>query len=196
MRLWPGGLCVSRSIGDLDAGSEVVPVPHIRQVGAEQCVISYLALTRCPSSAQTTELPYQFLTWPGLLLAGLPCGPFNLHPFPDAAGCTPGMMQSLTWRCRPGSQVLLPVEGCRVVMASDGLWDVLTFTKALKLTRSKPTGAAASALVTAVSRDLRTLDDASIIIVDMLPTEGTSFPTVALRANPNKPGACVPGAAG
>jgi serine/threonine protein phosphatase PrpC len=26
-------------------------------------------------------------------------------------------------------QVILPVEGCRVVMASDGLWDVLTFTK-------------------------------------------------------------------
>ena len=32
LRLWPGGLCVSRSLGDLDAGSEVVPVPHIRQV--------------------------------------------------------------------------------------------------------------------------------------------------------------------
>ncbi len=34
LRLWPGGLCVSRSIGDLDAGAEVVPVPHIRQVRA------------------------------------------------------------------------------------------------------------------------------------------------------------------
>lgn len=32
LRLWPGGLCVSRSVGDLDAGPEVVPVPHIRQV--------------------------------------------------------------------------------------------------------------------------------------------------------------------
>jgi hypothetical protein len=38
MRLWPGGLCVSRSIGDLDAGAEVVPVPHIRQVGVYWCV--------------------------------------------------------------------------------------------------------------------------------------------------------------
>jgi hypothetical protein len=56
--------------------------------------------------------------------------------------------------------------------------------QALKLTRSKPTGAAASTLVTAVSRDLRTMDDASIIIIDMLPSEGTSFPTVALKANP------------
>lgn len=32
LRLWPGGLCVSRAIGDLDAGPEVMPVPHIRQV--------------------------------------------------------------------------------------------------------------------------------------------------------------------
>ncbi|GFH28620.1 PPM-type phosphatase domain-containing protein [Haematococcus lacustris] len=111
IRLWPGGLCVSRAVGDLDAGPEVVPIPHIRQI-------------------------------------------------------------------------ILPVEGCRVVMASDGLWDVLSFTKAIKLTRSKPTGAAASTLVSAVSRDLRTMDDASIVIIDILPSEGTSFPTVALKATP------------
>lgn len=111
LRLWPGGLCVSRSVGDLDAGAEVVPVPHIRQL-------------------------------------------------------------------------ILPREGCRVIMASDGLWDVLSYSKALKMTRSKPTGAAASTLITAVSRDLRTLDDASIVVIDLLPSESTSFPTVALRANP------------
>lgn len=41
LRLWPGGLCVSRSVGDLDAGPEVVPLPHIRQVrsaGIRVCV--------------------------------------------------------------------------------------------------------------------------------------------------------------
>ena len=75
----------------------------------------------------------------------------------------------------------MPVEGCRVLMASDGLWDVLSFSKAVKLTRTKPTGAAASALVNAVSRDLRTLDDASIVVIDILPTAHTSFPTVALK---------------
>lgn len=111
LRLWPGGLCVSRSVGDLDAGAEVVPVPHIRQI-------------------------------------------------------------------------MLPRDGCRVIMASDGLWDVLSYAKVLKLTRSKPTSAAASTLITAVSRDLRTLDDASIIVIDLLPSEATSFPTVALRATP------------
>ena len=32
LRIWPGGLCVSRSIGDVDAGPEIVPLPHIKQV--------------------------------------------------------------------------------------------------------------------------------------------------------------------
>jgi len=33
LRMWPGGLCVSRSIGDMDTGPLVVPLPHVRQVG-------------------------------------------------------------------------------------------------------------------------------------------------------------------
>jgi len=32
LRIWPGGLCVSRSIGDSDAGPEIVPLPHVKQV--------------------------------------------------------------------------------------------------------------------------------------------------------------------
>lgn len=32
MRCWPGGLCLSRSIGDMDIGEFVVPVPHVKQV--------------------------------------------------------------------------------------------------------------------------------------------------------------------
>jgi Protein phosphatase 2C len=32
LRVWPGGLCVSRSIGDIDVGVDIVPVPHVKQV--------------------------------------------------------------------------------------------------------------------------------------------------------------------
>ncbi|CAN0922281.1 Probable protein phosphatase 2C 12 [Linum grandiflorum] len=32
LRCWPGGLCLSRSIGDLDVGEYIVPVPHVKQV--------------------------------------------------------------------------------------------------------------------------------------------------------------------
>ena len=32
LRVWPGGLCVSRSIGDADAGPDIISLPHIKQV--------------------------------------------------------------------------------------------------------------------------------------------------------------------
>jgi len=32
LRCWPGGLCLSRSIGDRDVGEFIVPVPYVKQV--------------------------------------------------------------------------------------------------------------------------------------------------------------------
>ncbi|KAH7542990.1 hypothetical protein FEM48_Zijuj02G0134500 [Ziziphus jujuba var. spinosa] len=32
LRCWPGGLCLSRSIGDTDVGEFIVPIPHVKQV--------------------------------------------------------------------------------------------------------------------------------------------------------------------
>lgn len=32
LRCWPGGLCLSRSIGDIDVGEFIVPIPHVKQV--------------------------------------------------------------------------------------------------------------------------------------------------------------------
>lgn len=32
LRCWPGGLANSRAIGDIDAGAQVIPHPHIKQV--------------------------------------------------------------------------------------------------------------------------------------------------------------------
>ncbi|KAK1317037.1 putative protein phosphatase 2C 33 [Acorus calamus] len=32
LRCWPGGLCLSRSIGDMDVGEFIVPVPHVKQI--------------------------------------------------------------------------------------------------------------------------------------------------------------------
>ena len=36
LRCWPGGLALSRSIGDVKAGSHIIPCPHISQVAARQ----------------------------------------------------------------------------------------------------------------------------------------------------------------
>ncbi|CAH9054068.1 unnamed protein product [Cuscuta europaea] len=32
LRCWPGGLCLSRSIGDMDIGEFIVPIPYVKQV--------------------------------------------------------------------------------------------------------------------------------------------------------------------
>ncbi|KAJ8480000.1 hypothetical protein OPV22_023727 [Ensete ventricosum] len=32
LRCWPGGLCLSRSVGDMDVGEYIIPVPHVKQV--------------------------------------------------------------------------------------------------------------------------------------------------------------------
>jgi hypothetical protein len=32
LRCWPGGLCLSRSIGDQDVGEFIVPVPLVKQI--------------------------------------------------------------------------------------------------------------------------------------------------------------------
>lgn len=47
LRLWPGGLCVSRSVGDLDAGPEVMPLPNIRQVCAPARACSSARINVC-----------------------------------------------------------------------------------------------------------------------------------------------------
>jgi serine/threonine protein phosphatase PrpC len=109
MRIWPGGLCVARSIGDIDAGPEILPLPHIRH-----CII--------------------------------------------------------------------PEEGCRVIISSDGLWDVISLGRAVKETRSKTTKEAAHALIECVQRDLRFQDDTTVIVIDMLPDKDTTFPMVAQKA--------------
>lgn len=37
LRCWPGGLCLSRSIGDMDVGEFIVPVPYVKQVKLSSC---------------------------------------------------------------------------------------------------------------------------------------------------------------
>lgn len=34
LRVWPGGLCLSRAIGDFDVGKSILPFPHVKQVRA------------------------------------------------------------------------------------------------------------------------------------------------------------------
>jgi serine/threonine protein phosphatase PrpC len=50
-------------------------------------------------------------------------------------------------------QLLVPSQGIRLVLASDGLWDLMTPDKAAKIVRQMVTEDAASALVAAAAAD-------------------------------------------
>ena len=39
LRVWPGGVAVSRSVGDFECGSHVLPVPHIRRVNVKSLLL-------------------------------------------------------------------------------------------------------------------------------------------------------------
>ncbi|EMS65150.1 putative protein phosphatase 2C 69 [Triticum urartu] len=114
LRCWPGGLCLSRSIGDMDVGECIIPVPHVKQVK-------------------------------------------------------------------------LSNAGGRIIIASDGVWDDLTFEMALECSRGYPSDIAANRIVNTqtsgpsfrdifsylkeatLPRGLR--DDTTCIVVDILPPE-------------------------
>lgn len=73
-------------------------------------------------------------------------------------------------------------------MASDGLWDLMPFSKAAKTVRHKLPHQAVSTLMQTVARDRRMADDVSIIIADLLPPPAPGvtpqqFPASALQVS-------------
>ncbi len=42
LRIWPGGLCLSRAIGDFDVGDAVIPFPHIMQASRLRACLARL----------------------------------------------------------------------------------------------------------------------------------------------------------
>ncbi|GMH39491.1 hypothetical protein BSKO_07389 [Bryopsis sp. KO-2023] len=115
LRCWPGGLAVSRSIGDSNAGETVVPIPHIRQF-------------------------------------------------------------------------FIPSHGLRMILASDGLWDVLKYTHAAMLIRRNSVCSCADKLLTcAVYQNGWAFgDDTSVIVVEVTPSDGDSFEEVARKVRKQK----------
>ncbi|PKU68102.1 putative protein phosphatase 2C 12 [Dendrobium catenatum] len=101
LRCWPGGLCLSRSIGDVDVGEFIIPIPHVKQVK-------------------------------------------------------------------------LSNAGGRLIISSDGVWDVLTFESALNCSRGHPADIAANKIVTEAVLVKGLRDDTTCIVVDLLPPENIS----------------------
>lgn len=98
LRCWPGGLCLSRSIGDRDVGEFIVPVPYVKQVK-------------------------------------------------------------------------LSTAGGRLVISSDGVWDMLSFDAALDCCRGLSAETAAAQIVKEAVQVKGLRDDTTCIVVDILPPE-------------------------
>ncbi|KAJ4752879.1 Protein phosphatase 2C family protein [Rhynchospora pubera] len=98
LRCWPGGLCLSRSIGDSDVGEFIVPVPHVKQVK-------------------------------------------------------------------------LSSTGGRLIICSDGVWDVLSSEMAFNFSRALTPEAAANKIVKEAVQVKGLRDDTTCIVVDIIPIE-------------------------
>lgn len=103
LRCWPGGLCLSRSIGDRDVGEFIVPVPYVKQVK-------------------------------------------------------------------------LSTSGGRLILSSDGVWDILSFETALECCRGMSSEAAAAQIVKEAVQVKGLRDDTTCIVVDILPQEKNNPP--------------------
>jgi len=96
-------------------------------------------------------------------------GPLRLYPG--------GLMMSRTIGDRAAPAAIatpevriawLPPSGGRVILASDGLWDVVSGKQASKLAHSKPAQASAQLLVTTAQKK-ESKDDITVTVVDVLP---------------------------
>uniref|UniRef100_A0A1J3ISZ2 protein-serine/threonine phosphatase n=1 Tax=Noccaea caerulescens TaxID=107243 RepID=A0A1J3ISZ2_NOCCA len=111
LRCWPGGLCLSRSIGDTDVGEFIVPIPHVKQVKLS-----------------------------------------------DAGG--------------------------RLIIASDGIWDILLSDVAAKACRGLSAELAAKLVVKEALRTKGLKDDTTCVVVDIVPSDHlASAPTPRKKQN-------------
>lgn len=79
-------------------------------------------------------------------------------------------------------QVLLTSkEAVRIILASDGLWDAVSTSKAVRAVRSMPVFSAASELVRLAAKNPHVIDDTTVLVIDVLPPGAPSFP-VSVRA--------------
>jgi hypothetical protein len=59
LRIWPGGLCLSRAIGDFDVGDSVIPFPHIMQVRVPRPALTLY----CTCTARVQQPPSCTALW-------------------------------------------------------------------------------------------------------------------------------------
>jgi len=179
-----GWLVTAANLGDsravLDTGSEVIPLTadhrvathkaERRRVEAMGGVVAPIAMTGSGPADDYSSGVGPLRIWPGGLSISRAIGDFDVGntvlPFPNLM------------------QVVIPPTGGRLLIGSDGVWDAFDkMTRAGGMSRSWSTETAPSRMIQTIVRAFGGLkDDTSLIVVDVLPNEHTSFPQVASGA--------------
>ncbi|CAG9467546.1 unnamed protein product [Pedinophyceae sp. YPF-701] len=170
-----GWLATVASLGDtlayLDTGSEVVPVTadhrldvserEVKRVRAHEGrgVLVRRLCTSLRGAAEEFEGGVGPLrVWPGGLALGRALGDFDVG---EAVICTPTV-----------HQVRLPEAGCRLVVATDGLWDAdktVGNAEMVQEVRMRPSDTAAKLLVRRAGKTYGLADDVTVMVVDIVP---------------------------
>lgn len=76
--------------------------------------------------------------------------------------------------------MILPQSGARILLGSDGLWDIISWEEAARISRQMSVMDAASKVITTalIKNDWRYHDDVTAIMIDVLPSDSGEFPKV------------------
>jgi len=177
-----GNVLITANCGDslavLDTGSEILTLtPSHRLEDSPAEVARLLAGGASVGPADVNGVaagPPR--AWPGGLAMARSLGDRDAHaavtPDPDVRAIT------------------LPAGGCRVILASDGLWDAATARASAQRARGLPASRAASELVHMALRSRGLRDDVSVLVIDALPASAGDAklpPALAKQCGPLGP---------
>lgn len=137
LRVWPGGLAMSRTLGDHEVTTfeSMLHCAQAPQVNADACNF-------CPPPPVQTCIIGRALSWHML------CSPRCWYSRSASGSTYPCAQAGSAVTAEPEvRQVTLPLNGARIVIASDGLWDAVNPKTAMHHIRSMPASKAATDLV-------------------------------------------------
>jgi len=171
---------VGDSLGLLDTGASVVPVTgdhrvhnsrrEQERVRAAGGVVTRVAETGSGPAPDAARGLGPLRVWPGGVANSRAIGDFDVQP-------------GLLLAAPQLTQLRFPVEGGRLLLASDGVWDCVDIHRAAKCARGAAASEAADRVLAGVLRATGGVpkDDTSVVVVDVLPPGVPSFPEACGR---------------
>ncbi|XP_041014007.1 probable protein phosphatase 2C 15 [Juglans microcarpa x Juglans regia] len=197
LRCWPGGLCLSRSIGDMDVGEYIVPIPFVKQVklsnaggrliiasdGIWDAVSSEMAAKSCrglPAELAAGQVVKEALRTRGLK-DDTTCIVVDIIPpdnseQPSAAPKKQSKLRALFSRTRCGSSAIKLSKKLSAIGIVEELFEEGSAMLAERLGNDEPRGRSTSGLFVC-----------TVCQVDLAPSEGISVHAGAIFSTCSKP---------